>query len=64
MKVGDTKCQLCGQNVFQASERGAYLKRVNETGGSPILECRPNCDQKTGNQDDALLRALGFEEEV
>ncbi len=58
MKISDLKCRLCSENITQASKRGAYLSRMNEKGVDPIMECRPNCGQTTGNQDDALLRAI------
>ncbi len=54
----DIKCRLCGQDAGQASERGAYLKRVSPKGGEFIAECAPSCDMVTGDQDDALLRAI------
>ena len=59
MKVSEVVCQLCGQNVIEASKRGAYLARVNPKGEPCINECRPSCDKITGNSDDALLRAIG-----
>ena len=58
MKANKMKCRLCGQDMFEASERGAFLKRVNETGIDGIWECSPSCDRKHGNPDDALLAAL------
>jgi hypothetical protein len=58
MNVGETKCRLCGCSVYDAAERGSYLKRVSPKGGEMILECRPSCDRKTGNQEDALMRAI------
>jgi hypothetical protein len=59
MKASEIKCELCGQNMFEASERGAFLRRVSEKGKQPVLmECSPSCDQATGNQDDALFRAV------
>ena len=58
MKASDIKCRLCGQDVFQASRRGAYLARVNPKGEECINECRPSCDRNHGNSDDALLNAI------
>ncbi len=53
------KCSLCGDDVCKATEKGSYLKRVNEKGVPAVLECRPSCDRVTGDQDDALLKAVG-----
>ena len=51
-------CHLCGCDVREASARGAYHARVNAKGVPGIWECRPSCDGKHGNQNDALLAAL------
>lgn len=59
MKASEVKCRKCGQDAMQASERGAYLGRVNPKGEVPcIMECVPSCEHKHGNQDDALLGAI------
>lgn len=58
MNTDDIKCRLCGAGLFEASERGAYLARVNPKGEPCINECRPNCDRDSGNQDDALIAAI------
>jgi len=58
MNTSDTKCRKCGQNAWEASERGAYLRRVNPKGESFIGECAPSCEHKHGGQDEALLGAL------
>lgn len=58
MKLEDIKCQKCGQNAMQASERGAYLKRINPKGVAAINECEPSCDRKTGSQEDAVINAI------
>jgi len=52
-------CQLCGQHIDQISERGAWLTRTSPLGENFEGECRPSCDRNHGNQDDALLGALG-----
>ena len=51
-------CSLCGQDIWQMSERGAFLKRTSPIGQNFVGECSPSCERKTGNQDDALLAAL------
>ena len=43
---------------MQASDRGAYLGRVNKKGVEGIWECVPTCDHKHGGQDEALLSAI------
>ena len=51
-------CSLCGQDIWQMAERGAYLHRTSPKGGPFIGECRPSCEKVTGNQEDALLAAI------
>lgn len=58
MKASEVKCQRCGRDAMEASERGAYLARVSPKGQAPVMECAPSCF-KTGDQEDAVLRALG-----
>jgi len=58
MLASEIKCRLCGQDMWQASGRGAFLKRVNPVGEPFVGECVPSCDRKHGNQDDALLAAV------
>ena len=53
------KCRLCGDDAMKASGRGAYLRRVNPLGETPmVVECAPSCDRAHGTQEDALLRAI------
>ena len=52
------KCRKCGIGVIKASERGAFLQRVNEFGVKGVWECSPTCDHLHGNQDDAILSCL------
>ena len=59
MKASEIKCTHCGDDLWEASQRGAYLKRANPKGELPmIVECAPSCDKKTGNQEDALMGAI------
>ena len=57
MDISEVKCRLCGDNIFQAAEHGAYLRRVNEYGVAPISECRPSC-LTAGTPEDAIMRAI------
>lgn len=52
------KCELCGQDCFEASARGAFLHRMNKGELPAIWQCRPSCETKTGDQNTALLAAL------
>ena len=53
-------CRICGQGPMEASNRGAYLQRVNPKGEVPIiLECRPSCRHSEGGQESALVAAAG-----
>lgn len=55
----EVKCCICGQNVFQVSKRGAYLKRVNPKGALPmVVRCFPDCKGTYGDWKDALLNAI------
>jgi hypothetical protein len=56
-----THCSLCGQDIHQMAERGAYLERTSPKGGPFVGECRPSCDRKHGTQDDALIAAIDAE---
>ena len=58
--IEDVICRLCGDNVFEASKHGAYLKRVNEKGKGieAINECAPGCNGNFGNHENALLGAI------
>ena len=58
MNTDELKCKNCGATVFEASQRGAYLKRVNPIGENFVGECAPLCDSNHGNQDDALINAV------
>ena len=51
-------CVRCGCDVFQAAERGAYLKRVSPKGESFRGECVPSCEHKSGGPDEALIGAI------
>ena len=52
-------CRICGQGPMEASNRGAYLQRVNPKGEVPIiLECRPSCGHRDGGQDPARRAAM------
>ena len=51
-------CSLCGQDLWQMAERGAYLRRTSPKGGPFVGQCSPSCDKKTGGQAEALLAAL------
>ena len=52
------ECRKCKSSTDEASDRGAYLSRVNQKGLPGIWECSPSCES-TGNQNDALRRAIG-----
>lgn len=57
--MNDNTCRICGQDCFEAADRGAYLKRVNPTGETPaIWQCEPSCQGRHGNSENALMRAL------
>lgn len=56
------RCNKCGCTVHEAAERGAFFSRVNEKGVAGIFECNPSCTSKTGDQETALLAALGENE--
>jgi hypothetical protein len=60
MLMSEIKCDKCGCGIMEASERGAYLKRVSPKGeGNPmIMECSPSCDRVHGDQNDALMNAI------
>lgn len=58
MNTDDLKCRKCGESMFQASNRGAFLKRVNPVGEPFIGECSPCCKHWTGDSNDALVRAV------
>ncbi len=65
MKAKQSTCRKCKQNVFEASLRGAYLARMNETGVAGIWECRPTCEgNPLASKDDALLLAIGHKREA
>lgn len=49
------KCRLCGEDIHQAAERGAFFRPIR--GEHVEWECRPSCES-TGNNEDAILRAL------
>lgn len=59
-KLEDIKCRKCGRNAMESSRLGHYLKRVNKKGKgiACINECYPDCEEKTGGQDEALLNAI------
>jgi hypothetical protein len=62
-KFSDIKCRLCGQNALEASDRGAYLTRVNPKGETPmVVQCAPSCGDCGGGKDVALLRAIESKE--
>ena len=48
-------CRKCGDDAFDASNRGAYLRRVNEFGVDGIWECAPGCHFKFSDDPDAAL---------
>ena len=50
-------CRKCQRDAHRAAENGAYLSRVNKGEVPSIWECAPSCS-KTGNQDDAVIRAI------
>lgn len=56
--VTEVKCRKCGQNLKQASQRGAYLARVSPKGEDFVGECKPSCDMKHGGPSEAVLNAL------
>ena len=43
---------------MEASNRGAYFKRVNQKGVKGIFECEPFCDRKAGDQESAVINAI------
>ena len=63
MKISEITCRKCGANAMEAAKRGAYLSRVSPKGNKPIImECRPNCGT-SGNNEDAIIRAIKGEGE-
>lgn len=52
-----TTCRKCNADVFQATDRGNYLKRVNEFGVKGVWECYPSCEEN-GIASDALINAI------
>jgi len=58
VKAKDTKCRLCGKNVF---EIGGFLHRVNELGGEGVWECRPSCSSRMPD-DDKVIAALEWKD--
>ena len=59
MNRKELNCRKCGDSLFEASKHGAYLKRVSPKGEAFVGECAPSCDMNHGNQDDALMSAIG-----
>lgn len=58
MKCNKIECYKCGADALSASDRGAYLARVNPTGVIPmIVQCAPSC-YSSGDKYDALIRAI------
>lgn len=56
--MSKTICNKCGCTVFEASKRGAYLKRCNPKGEDPIWICSPSCEGKHGDWKSAAVRAI------
>ena len=50
-------CRKCNADVIEATNKGNYLKRVNEFGVTGIWECSPNCDDN-GIASDALINSI------
>lgn len=50
-------CRKCNADVIIATNKGNYLKRVNEFGVTGIWECSPSCDDNSA-ETDALINAL------
>ena len=56
-------CRICHKDIWEIVKRGAFLDRVSPKGEDFIGECRPSC-YSTGNQEDAILRALGSASDI
>jgi len=57
-RAGNIVCRKCSADAWDASQRGAYLARVNPKGEIPmIVECAPSC-KSTGDENEAILRAI------
>lgn len=50
-------CRKCNADVIEATNKGNYLKRVNEFGVTGIWECSPNCDDNH-LETNALISAI------
>lgn len=43
-------CRICNADVIQATNKGNYLKRVNEYGVDGVWECSPSCDDNSSTE--------------
>ena len=60
-KGGMTHCSKCGDHIDVMAARGSYLKRTSPKGQMFVGECAPSC-KSVGDQDNAILRAIGVKE--
>jgi len=60
MNTEDIKFRLCGGGIWEASERGAYLKRVDPKGKGIIAinECAPGCKGNFELKAEAILKSM------